>query len=50
MATPEAGDAFAKVNAGIAVSVSPAAFADEIKAEMARWEKAKPEVLALPQE
>jgi tripartite-type tricarboxylate transporter receptor subunit TctC len=50
MATPEAGEAFAKVNAGIAVSVSPAAFADEIKAEMVRWEKAKPEVLALPQE
>ena len=50
LATPEAGEAFAKVNAGIAVSVSPAAFADEIKAEMVRWEKAKPEVLALPQE
>lgn len=50
MATPEAGRAFAKVNAGIAVSVTPAAFADEIKAEMVRWEKAKPEVLALPQE
>ena len=50
MATPEAKEAFAKVNAGIAVSASPAAFADEIKAEMAKWQKAKPEVLALPQE
>jgi tripartite-type tricarboxylate transporter receptor subunit TctC len=50
MATPEAKDAFAKVNAGIAVSISPRTFADEIKAEMVRWEKAKPEVLALPQE
>jgi tripartite-type tricarboxylate transporter receptor subunit TctC len=50
MVTPEAKEAFAKVNAGVAVSVSPATFADEIKAEMVRWEKAKPEVLALPQE
>jgi tripartite-type tricarboxylate transporter receptor subunit TctC len=50
MATSEAKEAFAKVDAGIAVSVSPAAFADEIKTEMVRWEKAKPEVLALPQE
>jgi hypothetical protein len=33
------------VDAGIAV-----VFADEIKTEMVRWEKAKPEVLALPQE
>ena len=50
MATPEAKEAFAKVNAGVAVSLSPTTFADEIKAEMVRWEKAKPEVLALPQE
>jgi tripartite-type tricarboxylate transporter receptor subunit TctC len=50
MATPEAQDAFAKVNAGIAVSASPAAFAGEIKAEMVKWEKAKSAVLALPQE
>jgi tripartite-type tricarboxylate transporter receptor subunit TctC len=50
MATPEAKEAFAKVSAGVAVSASPAAFADEIKAEMVKWEKAKPEILALPQE
>jgi tripartite-type tricarboxylate transporter receptor subunit TctC len=50
MGTPEAREAFANVNAGIAVSASPAAFADEIKAEMVRWEKTKAEVLALPQE
>jgi len=50
MVTPQAKEAFAKVNAGVTVSVSPTTFADEIKAEMVRWEKAKPEVLALPQE
>ena len=50
MVTPEAKEAFAKVNAGVAVSISPATFADEVKAEMVRWEKAKPEVMALPQE
>jgi tripartite-type tricarboxylate transporter receptor subunit TctC len=50
MLTAEAREAFAKVNADIAVNVSPAAFADEIKAEMIRWQKAKPEVLSLPQE
>lgn len=50
MGTPEAREAFANVNAGIAVSASPAAFADEIKAEMVKWEKTKAEVLALPQE
>ena len=50
MATAEAKAAFAKVNADVAVSASPSAFADEIKAEMIKWEKAKPEVLALPQE
>jgi len=50
MATREAQEAFSKVNATVAVSASPVAFADEIKTEMVRWEKAKPQVLSLPQE
>jgi len=50
MATREAQEAFSKVNATVAVSASPAAFADEIRDEMHRWEKAKPQVLSLPQE
>jgi tripartite-type tricarboxylate transporter receptor subunit TctC len=50
MSSPEAKAAFDKVNAAIATSATPAKFADEIKAERARWQELQPEVLALPQE
>jgi tripartite-type tricarboxylate transporter receptor subunit TctC len=50
MSTQEASDAFAAVNASIATSTSPEAFAAEIRSEMARWERLKPEILALPQQ
>ncbi len=50
MNAPSAREAFAKVNAAVAVSESPDKFAAEIKLEMAKWEKVVPEVMALPQE
>jgi tripartite-type tricarboxylate transporter receptor subunit TctC len=50
MHAPAALEAFAKVNAGVATSESPEKFAAEVKAEMTKWEKVIPEVMALPQE
>jgi tripartite-type tricarboxylate transporter receptor subunit TctC len=49
MGTDAARQAFAAVNAPIATSASPAAFAEEIGLEMAKWQELKPEILALPQ-
>jgi tripartite-type tricarboxylate transporter receptor subunit TctC len=49
MGTDAARQAFAAVNATIATSASPAAFAEEIGLEMAKWHELKPEILALPQ-
>ena len=50
MRTEASREAFAAVNAAIATSKSPNAFAAEISSEMAKWERLKPEILALPQE
>jgi len=50
MLTEASQEAFAAVNAAIATSESPTAFAEEISSEMARWERLKPEILALPQD
>jgi tripartite-type tricarboxylate transporter receptor subunit TctC len=48
MQTPGAADAFDSVDAAIVVSASPEAFEAEIKAEMALWERMKPQIMALP--
>jgi tripartite-type tricarboxylate transporter receptor subunit TctC len=50
MSTPEARAAFDKVNAAAVTSDSPEKFTDEIKAEMATWQRLEAEVLALPAE
>jgi tripartite-type tricarboxylate transporter receptor subunit TctC len=50
MSTPEARAAFDKVNAAVVTSDSPEKFTDEIKAEMATWQRLEAEVLALPAE
>ena len=50
MSTEASREAFAAVNAAIATSASPEAFAEEIRSEMAKWGRLKPEILALPQE
>ncbi len=50
MSSPRAKEEFANVNAEIATSASPQAFAAEIKSEMANWEKLVPDVLGLPAE
>jgi tripartite-type tricarboxylate transporter receptor subunit TctC len=50
MNSPEAKTAFESVNATVAISESPAAFASEIKAEMGTWQQLLPEILALPAE
>jgi tripartite-type tricarboxylate transporter receptor subunit TctC len=49
MGTAAAQQAFHSVDATITTSVSPQAFAQEIKAEMAAWQHMVPEVLALSQ-
>lgn len=48
MQTRAAADAFDSVDAAILVSASPEAFEAEIKAEMALWERMKPQIMALP--
>jgi tripartite-type tricarboxylate transporter receptor subunit TctC len=48
MNTREAKQAFDAVNAEIATSASPEAFATEIKAEMAKWKAMMPEIMSLP--
>ena len=50
MGTPEAREALDKVNAAVVTSDLPEKFADEIKAEMATWQRLEAEVLALPAE
>ena len=50
MQTQRAREAFATVNAAIATSESPNAFAEEIRSEMMKWERLKSEILSLPQE
>ena len=50
ISTQEASESFAAVNAAIATSASPESFATEIRSEMARWERLKPEILALPRQ
>jgi hypothetical protein len=49
MGTDTAKQALASVNAVITTSVSPEAFAAEIRSEMAKWAELKPEIRALPQ-
>jgi hypothetical protein len=49
MGTDTARQAFAAVNATIATSASPDAFAAEIRSEMVKWTQLKSEILALPQ-
>jgi tripartite-type tricarboxylate transporter receptor subunit TctC len=50
MSSDESKAALDRMNADIATSESPGKFAAEIAAEMTRWEKAIPELMALPGE
>jgi tripartite-type tricarboxylate transporter receptor subunit TctC len=50
MTSAEGRQEITKVNAAVTTSETPDKLAAEIKAEMAKWEKLVPEVMALPQE
>ena len=50
MGSDRVRDEIAKVNAAIVTNATPDQMAAEIKAEMAKWEKLIPDVMALPKE
>lgn len=48
MNTPEAKEAFTKVDAEAVTSASPAQLAQHMRDEMVKWERLRPEVMGLP--